>query len=520
MLFNSLEFIFLFLPATLFFYYTLLRYGNGSIACLFLLCSSLIFYGYWNPKYLYLIIGSIVLNYCCGRLIISKKVHENLLIQRFLLASGIIFNISAIGYFKYANFLVENINKVGGFSFTLEKIVLPLAISFFTFQQIAFLIDSYRGIVKEYNFFNYALFVTFFPQLIAGPIVHQKEMMPQFAKRLRGQISNSFIATGITLFAFGLFKKVMIADSFSPVAQDAFLLASSGELVNCLYAWKGALAYTFQLYFDFSGYSDMAMGLGFLFGIKLPLNFNSPYQALSIVDFWRRWHITLSRFLKDYLYIPLGGNRKGKIILARNLFITMLIGGLWHGAGWTFVIWGGLHGIYLVVNHIWSKATGKFSFDKFLFREFFWCITFLAVVAAWVVFRAENLNTAISFLKSMFGINGVILRDLWLMKLGAVGDLIISNGFISTASDIGVSKTDFFIFLAFIIGVKILPNSQQIACSFTHLLIDDQEQIENNKSKIKILWRPNTTWAFIVAILTFISVINLTKVSEFLYFQF
>jgi hypothetical protein len=312
----------------------------------------------------------------------------------------------------------------------------------------------------------------------------------------------------------------MIADSFSPVAQDAFVLASSGELVNCLYAWKGALAYTFQLYFDFSGYSDMAMGLGFLFGIKLPLNFNSPYQALSIVDFWRRWHITLSRFLKDYLYIPLGGNRKGQIILARNLFITMLIGGLWHGAGWTFVIWGGLHGIYLAVNHIWSKATSKFSFDKFLFREFFWCITFLAVVAAWVVFRAENLNTAISFLKSMFGINGVILRDLWLMKLGYVGDLIISNGFISTASDIGVSKTDFFIFLAFIIGVKILPNSQQIACSFTHLLIDDQEQIENNKSKIKILWRPNTTWAFIVAILTFISVINLTKVSEFLYFQF
>jgi hypothetical protein len=198
----------------------------------------------------------------------------------------------------------------------------------------------------------------------------------------------------------------------------------------------------------------------------------------------------------------------------------MLIGGLWHGAGWTFVIWGGLHGIYLAVNHIWSKATSKFSFDKFLFREFFWCITFLAVVAAWVVFRAENLNTAISFLKSMFGINGVILRDLWLMKLGYVGDLIISNGFISTASDIGVSKTDFFIFLAFIIGVKILPNSQQIACTFTHLLIDDQEQIENNKSKIKVLWRPNTTWAFIVAILTFISVINLTKVSEFLYFQF
>jgi D-alanyl-lipoteichoic acid acyltransferase DltB (MBOAT superfamily) len=193
MLFNSLEFIFLFLPATLFFYYTLLRYGNGSIACLFLLCSSLIFYGYWNPKYLYLIIGSIVLNYCCGRLIISKKVQENLLIQRFLLASGIIFNISAIGYFKYANFLVENINNVGGFSFTLEKIVLPLAISFFTFQQIAFLIDSYRGIAKEYNFFNYALFVTFFPQLIAGPIVHQKEMMPQFAKQLRGQVSNSFM---------------------------------------------------------------------------------------------------------------------------------------------------------------------------------------------------------------------------------------------------------------------------------------------------------------------------------------
>ena len=198
----------------------------------------------------------------------------------------------------------------------------------------------------------------------------------------------------------------------------------------------------------------------------------------------------------------------------------MLLGGLWHGAGWTFVIWGGLHGIFLIVNHIWSTTTQRFSFDNILFRELFWSITFISVVAAWVVFRAENLNTAISYLKSMFGINGVVLRDLWLIKLGDVGNLILSNDFISTASDIGVNKTDFFIFLAFIVGIKILPNSQQIVCSFTHLLLEDQKQMINNTSNIKIQWRPNTTWAVIVALLTFISVINLTKVSEFLYFQF
>ena len=201
--------------------------------------------------------------------------------------------------------------------------------------------------------------------------MHQKEIMPQFARQFRKDVVSSSIATGVTLFAFGLFKKVMIADSFSPIAQAAFALASSGEQVNFFYAWKGALAYTLQLYFDFSGYSDMAMGLGFLFGIKLPLNFNSPYKAYSIVDFWRRWHITLSRFLKEYLYFPLGGSRNGKIIMARNLFITMLLGGLWHGAGWTFVIWGGLHGIFLIVNHIWSTTTQGFLLITFSFVSYF-----------------------------------------------------------------------------------------------------------------------------------------------------
>ena len=269
------------------------------------------------------------------------------------------------------NFLLSSINNAGGFSFTLEKIVLPLAISFFTFQQIAFLMDSYRGIVKEYNFVNYALFVTFFPQLIAGPIVHQKEIMPQFARQFRKDVVSSFIATGVTLFAFGLFKKVLIADSFSPVAQAAFALASSGEQVNFFYAWKGALAYTLQLYFDFSGYSDMAMGLGFLFGIKLPLNFNSPYKAYSIVDFWRRWHITLSRFLKEYLYFLSVGAGMAKLLWLETFLLPCCLVVFCTEPGWTFVIWGGLHGIFLIVNHIWSTANKRFSFDNILFREFF-----------------------------------------------------------------------------------------------------------------------------------------------------
>ncbi len=268
---------------------------------------------------------------------------------RGALVVGIAFNLGTLGYFKYFNFFVETANVVFNAGFNFDEIILPLAISFFTFQQITFLVDAYRGKACDYNFLHYALFVTFFPQLIAGPIVHHAEMMPQFLKRKTGGLSNASIAVGGSIFLLGLFKKVVLADNVAAYATPVFAAASAGQELTLIESWGGVLAYTFQLYFDFSGYSDMAIGLARMFGIVLPLNFNSPYKAASIIDFWRRWHMTLSRFLRDYVYFPLGGSLRGRMKRHINLMITMLLGGLWHGAGWTFVVWGGLHGIYLMI---------------------------------------------------------------------------------------------------------------------------------------------------------------------------
>ena len=290
-----------------------------------LVLASLFFYGWWNPAYLLLIIGSMLFNYYTG---VQLSYRQN----RLFLGIAIALNLALLGYFKYANFFVENISDLAGLGWNIEHIVLPLAISFFTFQQIAYLVDAYRRETSEYNFLHYALFVSFFPQLISGPIVHHKEMLPQFIRETARFIEYRHLAIGISVFILGLFKKVVVADSLAPYSIEAFNAVAAGEMLTFFEAWKGALAYTFQLYFDFSGYSDMAIGLAMLFGIRLPLNFDSPYKANSVIEFWQRWHITLSRFLRDYLYIPLGGNRKGQKRRYLNLMITMLLGGLWHGA--------------------------------------------------------------------------------------------------------------------------------------------------------------------------------------------
>ena len=347
MLFNSYFFICIFLPITLIGFFFLGQRGHHRIAIGWLVGASLFFYGWWNPAYLVLILGSVFFNFSIGVLLGNQ---EAVLSKKGLLVVGIGANLAALGYFKYANFFVNNFNVVIGSSFHLDTIILPLAISFFTFQQISYLADAYKGEIREYNFLHYSLFVTFFPQLIAGPIVHHKEMLPQFLQDgvYRPEYKN--VAIGITIFAIGLFKKVCLADGIAQYATPVFQAADAGVLVSFFEAWGGALAYTFQLYFDFSGYSDMAMGLAWMFGIQLPLNFNSPYKANNIIEFWGRWHMTLSRFFRDYLYIPLGGNKRGKIRQLWNLMITMLLAGLWHGAGWTFVLWGALHGIYLVVE--------------------------------------------------------------------------------------------------------------------------------------------------------------------------
>jgi len=338
--------------------------------------------------------------------VVGNSLNENIerirIHKKSLLFFGIIANVALLGYFKYTDFFIENVNLAFDVSVPLLHLALPLAISFFTFQQIAYLVDSYRGETKEYDFLNYALFVTFFPQLIAGPIVHHAEMMPQFASRWNLVKNYRNIATGLFIFSIGLFKKVVIADSFAVWATAGF---DNAPVLNFFEAWATSLSYTFQLYFDFSGYTDMAIGAALLFNIRLPINFNSPYKALDIQDFWRRWHITLSRFLRDYIYIPLGGNRKGAFRTYNNLLATFVIGGIWHGAGWTFVFWGFLHGMALVMHRFW-KALG-FTMPKIAA----WFITFNFVNIAWVFFRAKEWDDAIKVLTGMSGLSGVVLTQ-------------------------------------------------------------------------------------------------------------
>ena len=390
MLFNSFIFIFSFLPITFLLYFYLNKLSLHRASKLFLVFASLFFYAWWNIIYLPLILASLIFNYIVGkRLSQPKKMHAD----KGILVFGVLANLLLLGYFKYSDFFIENLNTLLQSHIPLLHLALPLAISFFTFQQIAYLVDSYQKQTKSYDFLTYALFVTFFPQLIAGPIVHHKEMMPQFAKKENLTINPYHIAMGSFIFTIGLFKKVVIADTFAIWATKGFDAATS---LNMFDAWVTSLSYTFQLYFDFSGYTDMAIGVALLFNITLPINFNSPYKAISIQDFWRRWHITLSRFLKDYIYIPLGGNRKGSARTYINLFITFLLGGIWHGAGWTFILWGVMHGTALIVHRLWQHLRIKMPI------LLAWFLTFNFINITWVFFRANTFHDATKVLSGMF----------------------------------------------------------------------------------------------------------------------
>ncbi len=400
MLFNSYVYIFAFLPIVFFTYFYLVKREWLLASKALLVLSSLFFYAWWNIKYLPLILVSMFVNYAIGTTLSNNKIKRH---NRKLLIAGIVFNVGLLGYFKYADFFIKNINFIANANIPLLHLALPLAISFFTFQQIAYLVDSYKGETKEYDLLNYMVFVSFFPQLIAGPIVHHKEMMPQFADRENKRLIYKNITAGLFVFAIGLFKKAVIADTLSPYVALGF---DSGVNLSFFEAWSVILSYAMQLYYDFSGYTDMAIGSALLFNIKLPINFNSPYKALNIQDFWRRWHITLSRFLRDYIYIPLGGNRKGRFRTYYNLFVTFLIGGIWHGAGWTFVFWGFLHGIGMVI-HRFFKELG-YSMNKYLA----WFITFVFVNITWVFFRAKEWDDAIRLLKGMFGFYGFKLPQI------------------------------------------------------------------------------------------------------------
>ena len=486
MLFNSYEYIFLFLPITFFVYFFLLHKRLVIGAKGFLVFASLFFYSWWNIAYLPIILSSMFFNYIIGNSL-NDNYSKVKVEKKVILTIGIIANLSLLGYFKYADFFIENFNLAFDGSMPLLHLALPLAISFFTFQQIAYLVDSYRKETAEYDFLNYAMFVTFFPQLIAGPIVHHKEMMPQFASKWNMVKNYKNIALGLFIFSIGLFKKVVIADTFAVWATKGF---DHAEVLTLFEAWVTSLSYTFQLYFDFSGYTDMAIGAALLFNIKLPINFNSPYKAKDIQDFWRRWHITLSRFLRDYIYIPLGGNRISSFRTYNNLLITFILGGLWHGAGWTFIFWGFLHGAALVVHRIWKQL--GFTMNSILA----WFITFNFVNIAWVFFRAKEWDDAIKVLKGMFGFSGVVISDKSLAKLSFMQDYISSNPELFGRLIYG--STPFSMLLLAIFIVTYFKNSNQYKDNF----------------------RPSYKWLLLIVVIDIYTILNLSKVSEFLYFNF
>ena len=394
MLFNSYPFIFLFLPIVLIGYFSLVRL-NHLAPVIWLALASLVFYSVSNWQFVLLLLASVAFNYGIGLLLISKRLRPGP--RFFALTVGVAGDLLVLGTFKYAGFLAANLDAIFSTGLTVD-ILLPVGISFYTFTQIAFLVDAYRGKVAGYRLSHYALFVTYFPHLIAGPILHHRDMIPQFEAADARRPNPHLILCGLIIFAIGLFKKTCLADGIQPLVPLAF--GSGSPTFD--QAWIGALAYTFQLYFDFSGYSDMAIGISLMFGIFLPLNFNSPYKARNIIDFWRRWHMTLSQFLRDYLYIPLGGNRRGRVLRYVNLMITMALGGLWHGAAWTFVIWGTLHGVYLCINHAWNNY-GPAVAPRFARAASIaaFILTFLCVVVAWVFFRANSLSSALYVLSRM-----------------------------------------------------------------------------------------------------------------------
>ncbi|MFB2922223.1 MBOAT family O-acyltransferase [Aerosakkonema funiforme] len=489
MLFNSYTFIFGFLPITLIVFFGLTKFRLIGAAAIWLFIASLAFYGYWNVAYVPLLLISMLFNYQMGRQLYLAK--ENSKKARILIWVGVGLNLLFLGYYKYANFFITSLNDLVNAHLIAPNITLPLAISFFTFTQSAYLVDAYRGETKNYNFLTYSLFVLFFPHLIAGPIVRHDELVPQFEQLRNYVFSHKNMAMGITLFTLGLAKKVLIADNLSPWVAPIFAHASNCTIIE---AWVGALSYTFQLYFDFSGYSDMAIGLGWMMNIDLPINFNSPYKATSIIDFWRRWHITLSNFLRDYLYIPLGGNRRGELRRYTNLLITMLLGGLWHGAGWTFVVWGGLHGLFLIINHAWRKL--NIPLPKILA----WALTFFAVVISWVFFRAHTIHDGIEMVKTMLGIEPLVLPVAYKSFLGWLslfGAQFKGWQQLPYLPPLGGQKS-IFVLAGLILGVVLLPNTQEI-----------------------IKWiKPTVLWALLVGSLAVLCLVSLNRVSEFLYFQF
>ena len=498
MLFNSYEFLLAFLPLALAGYFLLAGRAGRRTQVLWLIAASLFYYAWGNPWLLALLGASTVGNYLIAGWIARLR-DGSPTGARLVTAAGVGLNLAVLGYFKYSNFLVINVAELTGLPLTMSTVVLPLGISFITFQKIAYLVDVYRRVTVERNFLNFALFVSFFPQLIAGPIVHHSEVMPQFAARTRDKWDG--LAVGGMMFVLGLFKKVAIADPLGLEASTIFnAVAHDGLEPMVLQAWAGVACYTFQIYFDFSGYSDMAVGIARMFGIRLPMNFASPYQAASIVDFWRRWHISLSRFLRDYLYVPLGGNRHGPARRYRNVFLTMVLGGLWHGAAWTFVLWGALHGLLILINQAWTdQVTRRWGIT--LPRAVAWPLTFALVAACWVPFRADTVAAAGTMYAGMIGLNGIELSKSAVGLLDPRGSLalLVLAGAIAWFA----------------------PNTYQLLGDFGPALPTRGYPATAITAAPRWLrWSPRWWTAVVGGALFTVCILRLTDVSEFIYFHF
>ena len=522
MLFNSIEFLLLFLPITLLIYYLLIIRFNNEFHIYFLVLASLFFYGWWEPKYVSIILLSIILNYSFSQLLLRYK--KNIRLNKFFLFLGIFLNLILLMYFKYIFFVLESINNFYKINFTFPEIVLPLGISFFTFQQIAFLIDvNKKGMFKK-RLNHYFLFVTFFPQLIAGPIVHYQDMINQYydlKKKIKEVWKN--ISLGFTLITIGLFKKVIIADKLAIWSDKAFLYSANEGILTFLEGWINVLCFSFQIYFDFSAYSDIALGLALLFGLRLPINFFSPYKATSIIEFWRRWHITLSSFLKNYLYIPLGGNKKGKLNHYFNLFIVMTIGGIWHGAGWTFVLWGMVHGIFLFINHLFNqfKFLNQSHFQNtIIYICFFRFITFLFVTLAWVLFRAENVDSALNIYKSLFGLNGFSLPTHYEYLIGNFSYYLKYLGWnFENLPNYGGGFQIIWVVLMFF-WIWFLPNATQLMSNHEVFWRTRDFKFTIEKSYLK--WVPYKIYSVLFALIFVFIIVKIFQgqEGEFIYFQF
>jgi alginate O-acetyltransferase complex protein AlgI len=509
LLFNSYEFLLVFLPITFLGFFAFGHAHRPRLAVLFLIAASLFFYAYWNPRYLLHLLISISVNFTLGRVLARESLKTYT--RTVLLVAGIILNLGALSYYKYTGFFLNNLTALTGHPFEFVAPALPLAISFFTFTQIAYLLDTYSGRAKGYGFLDYTLFVTTFPHLIAGPIVHHGQLMPQFKSENFSRLNSKNIAIGLTVLAIGLVKKVIFADQLATISDPVFAIAAKNGIPSVGEAWSGGLAYVLQLYFDFSGYSDMAIGLGLIFNLRLPVNFASPYQATNISDLWRRWHMTLTGFLREYLYTPiaLSGARRGSNLSPYYaLLLTMVIAGLWHGAGWTYILFGFLMGVLLIIHQVWQLIQRRLHIYKQLAasssaRLGAWGLTFFCVVNLWIIFRSESVHAA-----------GLFISGLLHIK---------SPGFTGLRPDLGFELKTIAMTVVPLLGVVLfLPNVSWWISDFEDGLPLDKNLRLHFPRLRRFRWRPNLGWALAAGISILASLIALSNggAVRFIYFQF